>query len=734
MSPKVSVIIPVFNHGRELEACLASLDAQTFRDFEVIVVDDGSNEPVRKTQNAKRKIEWIRFEDNRGAPAARNEGFRRSKGAYVIFLDADAELRPDALERMASALDARPEIDFAYPSFVYGWKSFKGRRFDERALHEANYIHTSALIRRGAFPGFDESLKKFQDWDLFLTMGERGSRGYWIDEYLFTIKPHGTMSSWMPRIAYRIPWPAFGWMPESIGRFREAERIIREKHGIQPTGDAANAFSRSALGGSDRKARAVAGPVGWFGFIFLIEALSAVAVFHPAASSVFAVMAGIAMFIATLLRPEAGFAAMVVEHVIGSKGRQFAFGADASHDGGVSLRIILFCAFFLGWFAHLLKTRRMPDLRAMLEGRAAWLVLGVFVLLGAFRGWMRGNPYLVADANAWGAFLLLAPALDLATNRHAAWLALVERAAKLSIAWVSAKTLALFYFFSHDFGAVWGPVYLWVRRTGVGEVTRIIKDASAFRVFFQSHVYQVLVAVGLGAQLANRKSHIVHRNVLKALAILFAVIIISFSRSFWIGAFIGFVLVFGLMLQQKMWRRIPTFVMSGVVALLIVFALFAFPFPPSAGNLGDAILARADTGEDAAQSRWELLPVLHREILASPFIGHGFGKTATYQSSDPRIVSATGGEYTTYAFEWGWHDMAMKIGLLGILAYLWVIGSLLKRLGSERRAWQIAILTLCIIHIFTPYLNHPLGILVLVVAEGLTAEHSRSLDETSPIA
>ena len=64
-------------------------------------------------------------------------------------------------------------------------------------------------------------------------------------------------------------------------------------------------------------------------------------------------------------------------------------------------------------------------------------------------------------------------------------------------------------------------------------------------------------------------------------------------------------------------------------------------------------------------------------------------------------------------------DMAMKIGLLGVLAYLWVIGSLLKRLGPERRSWQVAILTLCIIHIFTPYLNHPLGILVLVLAEAL---------------
>lgn len=424
------------------------------------------------------------------------------------------------------------------------------------------------------------------------------------------------------------------------------------------------------------------------------------------------------MLVVTFLRPEIGFAAVVAEHVIGSKGRQFAFGADASHDGGLSLRIILFAAFFAGWIAHLARSRRLPDLRRMLAGRTPWLVLGGFVLLGVIQGWMRQNPFLIADANAWGAFLLLLPALDLAQHRFVEMRRIVSTSAKVALAWVSAKTLALFYFFSHDFGAAWEPVYLWVRRTGVGEVTRIIRDASAFRVFFQSHVYQVLATVGLASQLVGRKARI-SNDLLKGLAILFAVTLISFSRSFWIGLVVGFFFVALVVLRRKTWRVIPKLALSGVGGVLIVFILFMFPFPPSAGSLGDAILARADTGEDAAQSRWELLPVLNAEIAGSPLIGYGFGKTATYRSSDPRVVEATGGEYTTYAFEWGWHDMAMKIGLLGVFAYLWVLVSLLKRLGPERRAWQVAILTLCAIHIFTPYLNHPLGILVLILAEAL---------------
>ncbi len=723
MTPKISVIIPVFNHAEALADCLRSLELQTFREFEIIIVDDGSEravsipssvissavekslpgrDPSTSLRFARDDIQLIRFEKNRGAPAARNEGFRRSKGEYLVFLDADAVLRPDALEKMVKALEMHPKADFAYPSFRFGWKTFKGRPFEEKALHASNYIHTSALIRRDAFPGFDESLTKFQDWDVFLTMAERGSRGVWIDEVLFSLKAHGTMSNWLPSFAYRIPWPVFGWTPKTLTRYRAAERVIREKHGLRPAVQESLAAS----------------PTTWLALIILIEVLSVFAVFNPAASSIFALCAGFMMLIVTFVRPEIGFAAVVAEHVIGSKGRQFVFGADASHDGGLSLRIILFVAFFVGWFAHLAKAKRLPDFRSMLKGRFAWIVLGGFVLLGVIQGWMRQNPFLVADANAWGAFLLLLPALDLARTRFDALRRFTSAAAKTALAWVSAKTLALFYFFSHDFGAAWEPVYLWVRRTGVGEVTRIIRDASAFRVFFQSHVYQVLASVGLATQLVSRKAPI-SNNALKGLAILFAVVLISFSRSFWIGMVAGVLFVALIILRRKTWRVIPKLALSDVGGVLIVFVLFMFPFPPSSGSLGDAILARADTGEDAAQSRWELLPVLNAEIAGSPLVGYGFGKTATYRSSDPRVVEATGGEYTTYAFEWGWHDMAMKIGVLGVLAYIWVLFGLLKRLGPERRAWQVAVLTLCVIHIFTPYLNHPLGILVLVLAEAL---------------
>lgn len=230
----ISVIIPVFNHVEELDACLKSLEQQIFRDFEVIVVDDGSTDNVQmrfSEYSAFFSYQFIRLDKNQGAPVARNRGFTAAQGEFLIFLDADIELVPTMLEELKRGLDQHLEADFAYSSFYFGRKLFQGYLFDVQRLKKMNFIHTSALIRREAFPGFDPSLKKFQDWDLWLTMAEQGRRGLFVDRVLFTIKPRKTgYSQWLPRFVYLLPWPIFGWMPSVIQRYRDAEMIIRKKH------------------------------------------------------------------------------------------------------------------------------------------------------------------------------------------------------------------------------------------------------------------------------------------------------------------------------------------------------------------------------------------------------------------------------------------------------------------------------------------------------------------------
>lgn len=232
----VAVVIPCRDHAAELEKALESLERQSLRPVEVVVIDDASRDDVNSVVekfSGRLPIRSERFAENRGAPAARNRGAEMTVSPYLLFLDADVVLGVDSLKRFVDALAAAPDAAFAYSNFIWGWKAFKARQWDVESLKKLNYIHTTSLIKRGAFPGFDPSLKKFQDWDIWLTMAERGAKGAWIDDYLFVVKPRASgMSSWLPSFMHKLPWPILGWMPKEIKKYRDAENVIRQKHGL----------------------------------------------------------------------------------------------------------------------------------------------------------------------------------------------------------------------------------------------------------------------------------------------------------------------------------------------------------------------------------------------------------------------------------------------------------------------------------------------------------------------
>lgn len=231
--PKISVIIPTYQHGDTIETCLLSLFNQTFKDLEIIVVNDGSTDNTKEVlEKFKNRVKIIN-QENLGAPAARNKGFRESTGEFIIFADADVNAKPEMINKMLEALGKHPEASFAYSSFVWGKKKFPLRAFDVEALKKMNYITSTTLIRREHFPGWDEKLKKFQDWDLWLTMVGKGRSGIWIPEFLFSIKPRKTgISNWLPSFMYKIPWEKIGWTPRAIKKYKEALKIIKAKHNL----------------------------------------------------------------------------------------------------------------------------------------------------------------------------------------------------------------------------------------------------------------------------------------------------------------------------------------------------------------------------------------------------------------------------------------------------------------------------------------------------------------------
>ncbi len=453
-------------------------------------------------------------------------------------------------------------------------------------------------------------------------------------------------------------------------------------------------------------------------FILALELCSWLTIFHLWAQAVAMLVIGCLFFWITMRRPTLGFAFLAIEYLIGSKG--------ALLRAGLPLRIILFIIFLLGWAVWSWRLQTWRSWKGYLPGRRVYLVLAGVLVYAVALGWWRGQRlFLWEDANAWGAWVLLLPVLDLAHHetdhlRHDASAAILA-----ALIWLPLKTLGLFYLFSHGFAVAGDPLYLWIRRTGVGEITRVA--GFIHRIFFQSHIYALFATIS--ALLISRKRRLWFFLVTLSVAEL----IVSLSRSLLIGLVaglgVGMVLIF--------WARrfssppvhfAPRFlihVLSTIVAgcLLVIALVYAPPFRPT--SLSDVLRARFDTNEGAVVSRWQLLPVLWKGILAHPILGSGFGATVTYQSQDPRVLAMTGGVYTTYAFEWGWLEQWFKFGLIGIPLMVWILVRLLRRswqssLPVETRIALVAsLVALMVTHFFTPYLNHPLGIFFLVSVEGL---------------
>jgi glycosyltransferase involved in cell wall biosynthesis/GT2 family glycosyltransferase len=197
--PLVSTVIPYFNLARTLPETLASIEAQTHRELEILVVDDGSTELesralVDELARAGR-IQLIR-QPNRGLSAARNAGLRAARGEYVLPLDADDALEPTFVEKTVEVLESRPELSWctSYVAFfgdedgapAGGWVPLghapEWMSVENLAGSCTAVFRRDVLVEAG---GYDESLPSFEDWDLYCTLIERGLRGELIPEFLF---------------------------------------------------------------------------------------------------------------------------------------------------------------------------------------------------------------------------------------------------------------------------------------------------------------------------------------------------------------------------------------------------------------------------------------------------------------------------------------------------------------------------------------------------------------------
>lgn len=114
-APLVSIIVPTYNNEKYLAVCLDSLLAQTFQDFEIIVIDDGSTNQTTKILEAYKTNPHVQIhtQPNSGISAARNQGLKLSRGKFLGFVDSDDRITPDFLEKLITPLLQNPNIDIS---------------------------------------------------------------------------------------------------------------------------------------------------------------------------------------------------------------------------------------------------------------------------------------------------------------------------------------------------------------------------------------------------------------------------------------------------------------------------------------------------------------------------------------------------------------------------------------------------------------------------------------------
>ena len=191
--PKVSVVIPCYNQGVYVDEAVRSVSDQTFQDFEIIIVNDGSTDDFSNTLLASynRPKTTVFHIENRGLSGARNFGISKSRGEYILPLDSDDKFRPTYLEKAVAILDKNAEIGFVTCWVeVFGEEEFiwKTHSFDLKEALVQNRIGTCLLYRKRCWEevcGYDESMRGYMDWNFWISIGSKGWKGDVITEPLF---------------------------------------------------------------------------------------------------------------------------------------------------------------------------------------------------------------------------------------------------------------------------------------------------------------------------------------------------------------------------------------------------------------------------------------------------------------------------------------------------------------------------------------------------------------------
>lgn len=194
---KVSVIIPCFNQGKYVKDAIESVLNQTYKNIEIICVNDGSSDNSSEILSQIKNITFIDLKENKGVINARNLAIDNCSGDYILPLDADDLIETTYIEKAVEILENKPEIGIVYcKARFFGQKEgeWKLPEFNPEDFIYANCIFNCALFRKDDFyraGKYKENMKDgCEDWDLWLSFIELNLKPYRIDEILFNYRQY----------------------------------------------------------------------------------------------------------------------------------------------------------------------------------------------------------------------------------------------------------------------------------------------------------------------------------------------------------------------------------------------------------------------------------------------------------------------------------------------------------------------------------------------------------------
>lgn len=194
--PLISVVIPCYNQANFLAEAIESVIAQTFTDWEIIIVNDGSPDNTSEVAEAllrKYPHSPIRLmkQANGGLAEARNAGIRTARGAFILPLDADDKIEPALLEKAFALLESEPDTAIAYTDVTHfgsAARTIQAAEYDFSLLCENNQLNYCSLYPREAWEqvgGYNANMVwGYEDWEFWIGCGELGFRGQRIPEPL----------------------------------------------------------------------------------------------------------------------------------------------------------------------------------------------------------------------------------------------------------------------------------------------------------------------------------------------------------------------------------------------------------------------------------------------------------------------------------------------------------------------------------------------------------------------